>query len=685
MRRRIKILLAMGILMLLSVLIWGLGQAETEEPTPTPTLTPTPMLTPTTTPTLTPTPTEKPTPTPTLEPTEEPTPTPTLEPTEEPTPTPEPTEEKILFSAEKISVSDTERMANGQEVILYTKVYNEETGQDELYVVDGQGNLIRAYDQGNRIMWGAEDIVPQSWMFFDYSEEDGSTTDAPMDYYDLRNSFSDQYIAPQISTGQVLSGYPIGINMDGRRSGKSSTTIKMWLDDVYVYSYLKADGGRIAACSEEEAMEFFFAVDSSLSDDELRGQCGDDVYWVFHTDAGVLTLFGQGEMWDYTNEDLADWYEASEMMMHVVIENGVTSIGNFAFAYLQFVTDIAIPDSVTRMGDYALESTGLTSLVIPDSVTSIGKCAFDGCQSLESVILSNNITEIPMSCFSVCRRLTGVVIPYGVTTIDFNAFGFCSELSSVTIPDSVTMIENSAFQGCSNLMGITIPESVKTIGAGAFSGCSSLIGITIPDTVTDIGESLFRDCISLSEFTIPQNMTSIGRETFYGCSSLSSIIIPDHVTSVGYLAFAGCSSLSSLILPGSVTSTDYRTFYRCTNLSSVSVPNNLTHIYEMAFLFCDSLNTIQIPGCTIEQDAFSPETVIIMTGIVPDFTLPEGLTTIDSEAFAGTSAHTIRIPAGVNLITLDAIPKTAMIITPKDAEIAQWFKEKGYTVVYEGD
>ena len=479
MKRRIKILLAMVILMLLAVLIWCPVQAEGET---------------------------------------------------------------ILFSAEKISVSDTERMASGQEVILYTKVYNEETGQDELYVVDGRGNLIRAYDQGNRIMWGAEDIVPQIWTFTEYFGDDGFVTDAPMYYYDLYNSFSGQYIAPQISVDRVLSDYPIGICMDGRRYGESSTTIRTWLDGADANSYMKADGGRIAACLEEEAMEFFFAVDSPLSDDELRGQCGDDVYWVLHTDTGVLTLFGQGEMWDFTNENHAEWYDEKESIKQIVIEDGVASIGNYALAYLQFVTDITIPASVTRIGSRAFTfCTSLKDILISESVTDIGEFAFLNA-GLTSITIPDSITSISKGMLEHCAELTEVIIPNSVTTIGDVAFYDCPKLMSLSLPESLESIGNRSFELCTGLMELTLPQNVKTVGSGVFSDCSSLERINIPEGVTFLSSDLFYNCGSLKEITIPKGVTTISINAFLDCSSLAEATIFNPGAEIGSTAFQGCAA-----------------------------------------------------------------------------------------------------------------------------------------------
>ena len=103
------------------------------------------------------------------------------------------------------------------------------------------------------------------------------------------------------------------------------------------------------------------------------GTCGKDVNWTLDS-AGTLTISGTGNMlysipWGYKDQ-----------IKTCVIENGVTSIGNYAFDYCKSLTSVTIPDSVESIGDGAFrDCTSLASVTIPNSVTSIGFRAFYGC------------------------------------------------------------------------------------------------------------------------------------------------------------------------------------------------------------------------------------------------------------------------------------------------------------------
>ena len=210
-------------------------------------------------------------------------------------------------------------------------------------------------------------------------------------------------------------------------------------------------------------------------------------------------------------------------------------------------------------------------VVIEDGVTSIGKYAFKGCSGLTSITISDSVTSIGNYAFYNCSSLTDIVIPSSVTSIRSSTFYGCSSLTSITIPDGVTSIGNYAFSNCSSLKSVTIPNSVTSIGNFAFKGCSGLTSITISDSVTSIGNYAFYNCSSLTDIVIPSSVTSIKKDTFYGCSGLTSITIPDSVTSIGESAFKGCSGLTSITIPDGVTSIGKSAFDNCKNLKTISL------------------------------------------------------------------------------------------------------------------
>ena len=298
------------------------------------------------------------------------------------------------------------------------------------------------------------------------------------------------------------------------------------------------------------------AVESFAADEITSGVTG-DCTWSLDSD-GVLTISGNGKMKDYSFNERKPW---GTSITKVVIENGVTSIGNWAFE----------------------NCFSLTSITILDGVRYIGNCAFLCCDSLTSVTIPDGVTSIGDKAFYGCTSLTSVTIPDSVTSVGNQAFFYCTSLTSVTIPDSVTSIGLSAFEDCTSLTSITIPNSVTSVGNRAFYNCTSLTSITIPDSVTSIGNSAFQNCTSLKSVTIGNGVTRIGQSAFEDCTSLTSITIPDSVTSIGNYAFEDCTWLTSVTIGNGVKSIGYSAFYNCTWLTSVTIPNSVTRIGKKAF------------------------------------------------------------------------------------------------------
>ena len=272
------------------------------------------------------------------------------------------------------------------------------------------------------------------------------------------------------------------------------------------------------------------------------GSCGDNLTWNL-TEDRTLIISGSGGIKDYSSDyqdgayrTNAPWGTYWKEITAVVIESGVTSIGNCAFSGCSSLTSVMIPDSVTRIGDKAFESCdSLTSITIPKSVTSIG-IAFVICKKLSSIVIdveNANYTSINGIIFNKnCTNLllypagkkdSTYEVPAGVTSIGEYAFYYCSSLTSVTIPKGVTQIGECAFEGCSGLTSVTIPKGVTSINGGAFFGCSSLTSVMIPESVTSIGAWAFVRCASLTSITIPESVTSIGRSAFESCGRLTNV------------------------------------------------------------------------------------------------------------------------------------------------------------------
>ena len=381
----------------------------------------------------------------------------------------------------------------------------------------------------------------------------------------------------------------------------------------------------------------------------------------------------------------------------VKIQNGVTSIGDYAFDNCTSLTSIEIPSSVTSIGDGAFAyCTSLTSIEIPSGVTSIGSRVFKDCTSLTSIEIPSGVTSIGSSVFEDCTSLTSIEIPSGVTSIGDYAFKNCTSLASIEIPSSVTSIGNEAFAYCTNLTSIEIPGGVTSIENYAFSNCTSLNSINvdkdnqsyssedgilfdkekkklitypagkkekeynIPSSVTSIGAGTFYGCRSLTRIEIPSSVTSIECLAFYGCTSLTSIEIPSSVTRIAVQVFYGCTSLTSIEIPSSVTSIGMWAFYNCTSLTSIEIPSSVASIGIYAFSRCVSLNSINVDKSNQE---YSSEDGILFDKDKKElicypaekkekeYNIPSSVTSIGTYAFGNcTNLTRIEIPSSVTSI-----------------------------------
>lgn len=296
------------------------------------------------------------------------------------------------------------------------------------------------------------------------------------------------------------------------------------LQDVY-YAGTEEDWGKIAIGLKNEPL-----TNANLhcmgAVVVISGTCGGALTWKLDS-KGTLTISGTGAMTDYTKSGVAPWNKDCEEIRFVVIENGVTTIGEYAFE----------------------NCTLLESVVISDSVEKIGKYAFSGCSALKRISLPDSIAQIGDHAFRA-SGLEAVKIPEGVTLLGEGMFARCPNLQTVELPSTLQTIREIAFIG-SGLNKIILPENLKYIGYECFYECTNLEEIKIPDSVTTLNYSEFEGCSSLKKVTLSKGLKSINQTMFARCHNLTEITIPDSITYIGEGAFFQCKKLKDVYYTGS--------------------------------------------------------------------------------------------------------------------------------------
>ena len=246
--------------------------------------------------------------------------------------------------------------------------------------------------------------------------------------------------------------------------------------------------------------------------------------WKYDTGTKTLTISGKGDMPNYVAENPAPWQSLNKEVLKLVVEEGVTGIGNNAFRYASKLISVTLPTSLTRIGHMTfIHCWNLPMVKLPAGITHIGDEAFKGCDSLVLDSLPAALQEIGAGAFSWCKKLSAVTIPAGVKKIGKEAFAGCSSLLTITVEDGnanyivvdgvlfnkekTTLVQYPAGRVATSYV---IPKEVTSIGEYAFNSAENLTAVTIPAGVISIGEWAFSNCSKLTSITIPAAVKEIG-------------------------------------------------------------------------------------------------------------------------------------------------------------------------------
>ena len=243
----------------------------------------------------------------------------------------------------------------------------------------------------------------------------------------------------------------------------------------------------------------------------------------------------------------------------------------------------------------------------------MGTAAFGGCTSLTQITVPRSVEETANE-----YNYTGPFGGSGLKNVEFETgtvriakslFRNCEALERIEIPEGVRTIDEAAFELCKGLKEISIPEGIETIGKSAFAGCQSLEELSLPDSVKKIEQEAFCNAVSLNRVTLSRGLTYMGTAAFGGCTSLTQITIPkslkETANEYNYRGPFGESGLKTVYFESGTSRIAASLFRNCKALRSVVIPEGVTIIDSEAFAYCGELS-VKIPNSVVQitENAF---------------------------------------------------------------------------------
>lgn len=324
-----------------------------------------------------------------------------------------------------------------------------------------------------------------------------------------------------------VSGSRWVVCYDGYESADRQIRFVNWSgENVYREKGVQAEESIYADTLEKE-VNWTESISGSGSV-ETEGMCGKKLTYVLDSD-GVLTISGNGEMYNYNSGNQAPWKDYRSSIKKVLIDEGVTSVGEQAF----------------------WNCKNLEEAVLPESLKVIGKNSFYLCASLKEISLQENISSIGNMAFK------GTALSTIVYSGDKETFGSIN-IGSNNEPFTDAAIEYEEEEiiesgVCGRTVEWVLYESgkLKVTGNGAMYNYNSgkpspwyqyaaqIESIEIQEGITIIGEQAFRNCINIESISLPKSVTEIKKNAFIGCKNLSEVEMKNQNVEVNTNAFMG--------------------------------------------------------------------------------------------------------------------------------------------------
>lgn len=449
---------------------------------------------------------------------------------------------------------------------------------------------------------------------------------------------------------------------------------------------------------------------------EVGSENASDVIATLYDD-GSFVVSGTGAMADYSSSasKSAPWNQDGNIskITSIEVQNGVTTIGKYAFRNCTTVTSITLAESVTSILNAAFYGCNNENLVvyIKGTVTNAASLCFSKVLGTIYVYDSETFTNVSARAKEANIVLLGMsglnvaiekaeALDSSIYTADSWAVLEAALVAAKAVAQNANATQNEIDEAINNInnavdslawvshgplvggpwdMTQSKDGSVTAAlyqdgtlvisGSGATMNCTSssykntnfcpwyayastITGIVVTEGVTGIGNYLFYGYSNIKTLELASSVTSIGNFTFRACELIETITFSNGLTSIGNSAFLGCTSLKELSFPASLTKIDSNAFWNCTSLASVEFDDasNLTSLSDNIFYKCSALKSVKLPSRLTSIGA----TAFFDCTALETIDIPKGLTSLGWGAFSGCSlTGDITIPAGVTEIPLN--------------------------------
>ncbi|MBO5010294.1 MAG: leucine-rich repeat protein, partial [Clostridia bacterium] len=385
--------------------------------------------------------------------------------------------------------------------------------------------------------------------------------------------------------------------------------------------------------------------------------------YAFSADADNLTVTIR-----YNSGKIADYMLYNMDVYKVVMEDGISEIGNYVFALCHELTEITFPNTLKTIGNYAFYDNRMyDELTLPNTVETIGDYTFARGYRFIKINIPDSVQSIGTHAFMRAEAINHID-PEFTVHFYYNKGILCDnildgqDMHHIIVADYIHTVGNNAFSNATNLMDISLPDTIASFGDNCFQNDTNIIMtirtvdglidnnvynakldrvITVNLDDSNVGDYAFAANPGLLNLTIAAisesfDMTSIGSHAFDGCKSMGAVVLPTTVNYIGSYAFYDCNSMSSINIPNGIEKILSHTFYGCASLGSIEVPNSVIAIEDYAFYGCIVATYITLSNqCqTIGEAAF------YNCKALTELNIPDSVTSIGAYAFRSCSEIT---------------------------------------------